>query len=124
MVAAGLSLARLLRQHGRGRDALPILRLAVQEGALDSSAITFAVQLEFAELLAETDQVKEAVEVLEQAFVRTHATGGPEAVLVCRRLADLLQESGNHIQACEVLKHALDLAQFGPSADREGPVAG
>jgi tetratricopeptide (TPR) repeat protein len=114
MVASGLNLARLLRARGRSRDALPVLRLALQEGSSDGGASTFAVQLELAELLADTGQSREAVEVLEQAFVQTHKSFGPEAVLVCRRLADLLQESGNHIQACEVLKHALDLMEFGP----------
>ncbi|MFD0428532.1 tetratricopeptide repeat protein [Streptomyces zhihengii] len=60
-------------------------------------------------MLAETGQIAEAITVLESAFTQVHKAYGPEAVLVCRRLADLLQESGNHIQACEVLKHALDL---------------
>ncbi|MEC3992955.1 caspase family protein [Actinacidiphila sp. DG2A-62] len=117
MVASGLRLARRLRAAGRSRDALPILRLAMREGAGHGGG-TFAVQLELSELLADTGQVKEAVEVLEQAFAQTHTSAGPEAVLVCRRLADLLQESGNHIQACEVLKHALDLMEFGPAAGR------
>ncbi|MBM9509295.1 caspase, EACC1-associated type [Actinacidiphila acididurans] len=119
MLSAGLSLARLLRSAGRSRDALPVLRLVLQEGAPDPGAHTYAVQLELAELLADTGQSREAVEVLEQAFLATHKSFGPEAVLVCRRLADLLQESGNHIQACEVLKHALDLMEYG-SHERAG----
>jgi hypothetical protein len=57
--------------------------------------------------------------VLEQAFLATHKSFGPEPVLVCRRLADLLQESGDHIQACEALKHALDLMEYG-SRERAG----
>ncbi|WP_328461543.1 caspase family protein [Streptomyces sp. NBC_00448] len=114
MLAAGLNLARLLRSVGRSRDALPVLRLALQEGAPGTGANNFAVQLELAELLADTGRSREAVEVLEQAFMETHKSFGPEAVQVCRRLADLLQESGNHIQACEVLKHALDLTELGP----------
>ena len=114
MVSAGLNLARLLRASGRSRDALPVLRLALQERAPDGEPNTFAVQLELAEFLADTGQSREAIEVLEQAFLQTHKSFGPEGILVCRRLADLLQESGNHIQACEVLKHALDLMEFGP----------
>ncbi|MYT25543.1 hypothetical protein GTW69_35650, partial [Streptomyces sp. SID7760] len=47
---------------------------------------------------------------------QVHRFYGPEAVQVCRRLASLLQESGNHIQACEVLEHALDLLQDGSRA--------
>ncbi|MDT0342431.1 caspase, EACC1-associated type [Streptomyces litchfieldiae] len=112
MVVAGLGLARLLRSAGRNRDAVPVLRLAAEEqtpGAEGND--TFAVQLELAEALAEAGRLREAIAVLEQAFHRTREMYGPEAVLVCRRLADLLQESGNHIQACEVLKHALDLTQ-------------
>lgn len=111
MVASGLSLARLLRARGLGRDALPVLRLALQEQLPGSGDSTFAVQLELSELLAESGQTREAVEVLEQAFHQTHKTVGPESIQVCRRLAELLQESGNHIQACEVLKHALDLLE-------------
>ena len=80
----------------------------------DGGANNFAVQLELGELLADTGQTREAVEALEQAFLETRKSFGPEAVLVCSRLADLLQESGNHIQACEVLKHALDLMETGP----------
>ncbi|MFF3750332.1 caspase family protein [Streptomyces sp. NPDC002018] len=113
MVAAGLKLARLLRSQGRNRDALPVLRLALEEQAPEGESNTFAVQLELSEVLADAGQMREAIEVLEQAFHQTHKTFGPEAVLICRRLADLLQESGNHIQACEVLKHALDLNQHG-----------
>ncbi len=75
-----------------------------------------AVQMELADMLAETGQTGEAIEVLELAFQQAHKIYGPEAVVVCRRLADLLQESGNHIQACEVLKHALDLAENGVRA--------
>lgn len=113
MVVAGLKLARLLRSRGRIRDALPVLRLVLEEQTPDGQGNTFAVQLELSEVLADAGQMREAIEVLEQAFHQTHKTYGPEAVLVCRRLADLLQESGNHLQACEVLKHALDLTQYG-----------
>ncbi|MFJ8886020.1 caspase family protein [Streptomyces sp. NPDC102402] len=113
MVAAGLGLARMLRAAGRGRDALPVLRLALQERVPDGEGSLLAVQLELADILAETGQSGEAIEVLESAFQQAHKIYGPEALLVCRRLADLLQESGNHIQACEVLKHALDLAENG-----------
>ncbi|MFF3644856.1 caspase family protein [Streptomyces sp. NPDC002564] len=113
VVATGLNVARLLRAEGNTRDALPVLRLALQEQVSDGRGELLAVQLELSELLAEADQVREAIEVLELAFQQTHKLYGPEAVLVCRRLADLLQESGNHIQACEVLKHALDIAEHG-----------
>jgi len=116
---AGLNLARLLRSAGRGRDALPVLRLALRESLLDSEGSNLAIQLELSELLADTGNTKEAIEVLEQAFHLTHKNFGPEATLVCRRLADLLQESGNHIQACEVLKHALD--RIDRVADRPSP---
>ncbi|MFD5298202.1 caspase family protein [Streptomyces mutabilis] len=112
LVATGLSLARVLRAEGNTRDALPVLRLALQEQrAGDPHGDLVEVQLELSELLAETGQVREAIEVLELAFQRVHKVYGPEAVLVCRRLADLLQESGNHLQACEVLKHALDISE-------------
>lgn len=111
MVATGLNLARLLRAQGNTRDALPVLRLALQEETPDGLGGRLAVQLELSQMLADTDQVREAIEVLEAAFQHVHQVYGPEALLVCRRLADLLQESGNHIQACEVLKHALDLAE-------------
>ncbi|MFJ9029888.1 caspase family protein [Streptomyces sp. NPDC102274] len=110
MVASGLGLARMLRAAGRSRDALPVLRLALQERVPDGEGSLLAVQLELSEMLAETGQIREAIEVLEQAFQQVHKFYGPDALLVCRRLADLLQESGNHIQACEVLKHALELA--------------
>ncbi|CAG7648049.1 Caspase domain-containing protein [Actinacidiphila bryophytorum] len=121
MLGAGLSLARMLRSAGRSRDALPVLRLVLQEGTPEPGAHNFAVQLELAELLADTGQSREAVEVLEQAFLQTRKSFGPEAVLVCRRLADLLQEAGNHIQACEVLKHALDLMEVGSAVAAESP---
>ncbi|MER6995798.1 caspase family protein [Streptomyces sp. NPDC000410] len=111
MVATGLNVARMLRAEGNVRDALPVLRLALQEQGPEGQGGLVAVQLELSEMLAETDQVREAIEVLELAFQHVHKVYRPEAVLVCRRLADLLQESGNHIQACEVLKHALDLAE-------------
>ncbi|MCX5016388.1 caspase family protein [Streptomyces sp. NBC_00555] len=111
MVGTGLALARTLRSAGRTRDALPVLRLALRErfGAGDGDLL--AVQLELADMLAETGQLGEAIGVLEEAFVRVHRFHRPEAVLVCRWLAGLLQESGNHIHACEVLEHALDLIQ-------------
>ncbi|WP_225826429.1 caspase, EACC1-associated type [Streptomyces naphthomycinicus] len=115
-VATGLALARLLRADGNARDALAVLRLALQEQIGGARGDLLAVQLELSELLAETGQVKEAIEVLELAFQQVHKVYGPEAVLVCRRLADLLQESGNHLQACEVLKHALDIAERGGPA--------
>ncbi|MFJ4480295.1 caspase, EACC1-associated type [Streptomyces xanthochromogenes] len=111
LVATGLNIARLLRARGQTRDALPVLRLALQEQTPEGSGSLLAVQLELSEMLAETGQIREALEVLETAFQQVHKVHGPDAVLVCRRLADLLQESGNHIQACEVLKHALDIAQ-------------
>ncbi|OON82124.1 caspase, EACC1-associated type [Streptomyces tsukubensis] len=111
MVAAGLNVARMLRAEGNIRDALPVLRLVLQEQVVDGQGGLLTVQLELSELLAETGQVREAVEVLELAFQQAHKLYGPEAVLVCRRLADLLQESGNHIHACEVLTHALDLME-------------
>ncbi|MEU8029961.1 caspase family protein [Streptomyces sp. NPDC049099] len=116
IVATGLALARLLRATGNTRDALPVLRLALQEQqSAGAQGDLVAVQLELSELLAETGQVREAIEVLELAFHQVHKGYGPEAVLVCRRLAELLQESGNHVQACEVLKHALDISeQAGP----------
>ncbi|MFJ4618812.1 caspase family protein [Streptomyces sp. NPDC088812] len=114
MVSTGLAVARLLRAEGNTRDALPVLRLALQEQqTAGSEGDLLAVQLELSELLSETGQVKEAIEVLELAFHQVHKVYGPEAVLVCRRLADLLQESGNHLQACEVLKHALDISERG-----------
>ncbi|MEK8142420.1 caspase family protein [Streptomyces sp. M10(2022)] len=116
MVVAGLGLARMLRAAGRSRDALPVLRIALQERVPDGQGSLLAVQLELSEVLSEAGQTGEAIEVLEQAFQQVHKIYGPEAVLVCRRLADLLQESGNHIQACEVLKHALDLAENGVRA--------
>lgn len=115
LVATGLALARLLRAHGNARDALAVLRNALQEQIGGARGDLLAVQLELSELLTETGQVREAVEVLELAFQQVHKAYGPEAILVCRRLADLLQESGNHLQACEVLKHALDIAE------RDGP---
>ncbi|MFI6701386.1 caspase family protein [Streptomyces sp. NPDC050509] len=111
MVAAGLGVARMLRAAGRSRDALPVLRLALQEQVPDGERNLLAVQLELSDMLAENGQTREAIEVLEQAFQQVHKIYGPDALLVCRRLADLLQESGNHIQACEVLKHALELAE-------------
>ncbi|MFJ3228749.1 caspase family protein [Streptomyces sp. NPDC086783] len=113
MVATGLAVARALRAAGNSRDALPVLRLALQEQTTHGQGDLLAVQLELSELLAESGQVAEAVEVLELAFQQVHKLYGPEAILVCRRLADLLQESGNHIQACEVLKHALHIAEQG-----------
>ncbi|MFJ4471227.1 caspase family protein [Streptomyces sp. NPDC089424] len=114
IVATGLALARMLRAAGNARDALAVLRLALQEQQTAGAyGDLLAVQLELSELLAETGQVKDAIEVLELAFQRVHKVYGPEAVLVCRRLADLLQESGNHLQACEVLKHALDISERG-----------
>ncbi|MEV6614112.1 tetratricopeptide repeat protein [Streptomyces sp. NPDC051051] len=117
MVSTGLAVARLLRAEGNTRDALPVLRLALQEQrTADAPGDLLAVQLELSELLAETGQVKDAIEVLELAFQQVHKVYGPEAVLVCRRLADLLQESGNHLQACEVLKHALDISERGGHA--------
>ncbi|MFI0091251.1 caspase family protein [Streptomyces bobili] len=116
MVSTGLAVARLLRAEGNTRDALPVLRLALQEQQnAGAQGDLLTVQLELSELLAETGQVKDAIEVLELAFQQVHKVYGPEAVLVCRRLADLLQESGNHLQACEVLKHALDIGE------RDGP---
>ncbi|NEB13655.1 caspase family protein [Streptomyces coelicoflavus] len=112
LVATGLTLARVLRAEGNTRDALPVLRMALQEQQTgDRHGDLVDVQLELSELLAETGQVREAIEVLELAFQRVHRVYGPEAVLVCRRLADLLQESGNHLQACEVLKHALEISE-------------
>ncbi|MER5729337.1 caspase family protein [Streptomyces sp. NPDC002138] len=113
-VATGLKVARMLREEGHPRDALPILRLALQEQPPDGQGTLFAVQLELSELLADTGHLGEATTVLESAFQQLHKAYGPEAVLICRRLADLLQESGNHIEACEVLKHALDIAESGP----------
>ncbi|WP_055698909.1 MULTISPECIES: caspase family protein [Streptomyces] len=118
MVATGLNLARLLRAEGTIKDALPVLRLALEEQSAEGSGELLAVQLELSELLAETGQNKEAIEILESAFQRVHKMYGPEAVLVCRRLAELLQESGNHIEACEVLKHALDIAEHDHAAAR------
>ncbi|USQ87225.1 caspase family protein [Streptomyces phaeoluteigriseus] len=117
MVSTGLAVARLLRAEGNTRDALPVLRLALQEQqTAGAQGDLLTVQLELSELLAETGQVKDAIEVLELAFQQVHKVYGPEAVLVCRRLADLLQESGNHLQACEVLKHALDIGERGGPA--------
>ncbi|GGU03788.1 caspase family protein [Streptomyces violascens] len=118
MVATGLNLARLLRAEGTIKDALPVLRLALEEQTTKGSGELLAVQLELSELLAETGQNKEAIEILESAFQRVHKMYGPEAVLVCRRLAELLQESGNHIEACEVLRHALDIAEHEGAAIR------
>ncbi|OIJ89390.1 caspase, EACC1-associated type [Streptomyces monashensis] len=122
VVATGLALARLLRTHGNARDALAVLRVALQEQTNGARGDLLAVQLELSELLAETGQVKEAIELLEQAFRQVHKVYGPEAVLVCRRLADLLQESGNHLQACEVLKHALDIAEGSGSSPETFPI--
>ncbi|MBJ6618738.1 hypothetical protein [Streptomyces sp. DHE17-7] len=69
LVATGLSLARLLRAEGNTRDALPVLRLALQEQRTgDGRGDLVEVQLELSELLAETGQVREAIEVLELAF--------------------------------------------------------
>ena len=117
MVSTGLAVARLLRAEGNTRDALPVLRLALQEQqTAGAQGDLLTVQLELSELLAETGQFKDAIEVLELAFQQVHKVYGPEAVLVCRRLADLLQESGNHLQACEVLKHALDIGERGGPA--------
>ncbi|MFG3256434.1 caspase family protein [Streptomyces sp. NPDC048172] len=120
-VSTGLRLARLLRAEGRQRDALPVLRLVLQESLPQNEGSTFAVQLELSELLADTGHDREAIEVLEQAYHHTRELHGPEAVLVCRRLAALLQESGNHIQACEVLRHALDLSETGAAAPARVP---
>lgn len=111
MVGTGLALARTLRSAGRTRDALPVLRLALRERSGAGEGDLLAVQFELADMLAETGQLGEAIAVLEEAFVRVHRFYRPEAVLVCRRLAGLLQESGNHLHACEVLDHALDLIQ-------------
>ncbi|WP_051138071.1 caspase domain-containing protein [Streptomyces canus] len=108
MVSSGLQLARLLRTMGRQRDALPILRMIIQAGALDAEGDSITVHLELAELLTETGQDQQAIEILENAFHLTRKRFGPEAVTVCRRLAELLQSAGNHRQACEVLRHALD----------------
>ncbi|MEV7170879.1 caspase family protein [Streptomyces sp. NPDC093224] len=113
MVAAGIGLARSLRAAGRSGDALPVLRLALQERAPDGEGDLLAVQLELSEMLEETGRTREAIEVLEQAFHQVHRFYGPESVQVCRRLAGLLQESGNHIEACVVLEHALDLLEDG-----------
>ncbi|MFJ5710466.1 MULTISPECIES: hypothetical protein [unclassified Streptomyces] len=33
--------------------------------------------------------------------------------MICRRLAELLEAAGNHAQACEVLRHALDTLEGG-----------
>jgi tetratricopeptide (TPR) repeat protein len=110
-----------LRSEGHNRDALPVLRMILDERTTSGEGNdSFAAQLELSDALADAGQLREAIEVLEQAFHRSRHTFGPEAVLVCCRLADLLQESGNHIQACEVLKHALDLAQNG-SVRRPAP---
>ncbi|MEU2395114.1 caspase family protein [Streptomyces sp. NPDC007369] len=111
MVTAGIGLARSLHAVGRSGDALPILRLALQEPAQAGEGDLLAVQLELSEILAETGRTREAIEVLEQAFLQVHRFRGPESVQVCRRLAALLQESGNHIEACAVLEHALDLLE-------------
>ncbi|MEU9164101.1 caspase family protein [Streptomyces sp. NPDC048424] len=111
-VATGLNVARMLRREGNTRDALPVLRFALQEQPPDGQgAALFAVQLELSEMLTETGQLSEATAVLESAFQQLRKAYGPEAVLVCRRLAGLLQESGNHIQACEVLGRALDISE-------------
>ncbi|WP_051794515.1 caspase family protein [Streptomyces sp. NRRL S-87] len=107
-VATGLNIARMLRRQGNTRDALPVLRLALQEQP-EGHTVRFAVQLELSELLTETGHLAEAIAVLESAYQQLHKPYGPEAVLLCRRLADLLQESGNHIQACEVLWRAIDI---------------
>ncbi|MEV8536107.1 caspase family protein [Streptomyces sp. NPDC051211] len=113
LVGAGLALARTLRAAGRTRDALPVLRLALSERSASGAGDLLAVQLELSDMLAETGQLGEAIGVLEEAFVQVHRFYRPEAVQVCRRLAGLLQESGNHIHACEVLEHAMDLIQDG-----------
>ncbi|WP_371614990.1 caspase family protein [Streptomyces sp. NBC_00454] len=116
MAGAGIVLARSLRAAGRSGDALPILRLTLEERAPGGEGDLLAVQLELSEVLSETGRTREAIEVLEQAFAQVHRFYGPEAVQVCRRLAALLQESGNHIEACAVLEHALDLLQDGSRA--------
>lgn len=108
MVSSGLQLARLLRSVGRGRDALPVLRMILQNSVPDADGDTITVHLELAELLTETGQDQQAIQVLESAFHQTHKRFGPEAVTVSRRLSELLQTAGNHSQACEVLRHALD----------------
>ncbi|MEU7554108.1 caspase family protein [Streptomyces sp. NPDC044571] len=116
MVVAGIGLARSLRAAGRSGDALPVLRLALQERMPDGEGDLLAVQLELSDILQETGQTREAIEVLEEAFQQAHRFYGPEAVQVCRRLAALLQESGNHVEACAVLEHALDLLEDGSRA--------
>ncbi|MET9960180.1 caspase family protein [Streptomyces sp. NPDC006326] len=116
MVVAGIGLARSLRAAGRSGDALPVLRLALQERVHDGEGDLLAVQLELSDILQETGQTREAIEVLEEAFQQAHRFYGPEAVQVCRRLAALLQESGNHVEACAVLEHALDLLEDGSRA--------
>ncbi|MET7438422.1 caspase family protein [Streptomyces sp. NPDC005568] len=79
MVATGLAVARALRAAGNSRDALPVLRLALQEQTTHGQGDLLAVQLELSELLAESGQVAEAVEVLELAFQQVHKLYGPEA---------------------------------------------
>ncbi|MEV6583721.1 caspase family protein [Streptomyces sp. NPDC051582] len=116
MVVAGIGLARSLRAAGRSGDALPVLRLALQERMPDGEGDLLAVQVELSDILQETGQTREAIEVLEEAFQQAHRFYGPEAVQVCRRLAALLQESGNHVEACAVLEHALDLLEDGSRA--------
>ncbi|MGW4700696.1 caspase, EACC1-associated type [Streptomyces sp. NPDC004285] len=113
MVSTGLQVARLMRSNGRIRDALPILRMILQEQRGETDGDTYFVQLELAEVLTETGQEREAVEILERAFQQTHKRFGPEAAMICRRLAELLQAAGNHAQACEVLRHALDALEGG-----------
>ncbi|MEV7617863.1 caspase family protein [Streptomyces sp. NPDC089799] len=113
MGGAGLALARRLRAAGRTRDALPVLRLVLNERSAAGAGDLLAVQLELSDMLAETGQLAEAISVLEEAFVQVHRFYRPEAVQVCRWLAGLLQESGNHIHACEVLEHALGLLEDG-----------
>jgi tetratricopeptide (TPR) repeat protein len=108
MRVAGLNLSRRLRAAGRSWDAIPVLRLTLQESQAEGDGSALAAQQELSELLYETGNLGEAVDVLEQAFHHTQAVLSPEAIQVCRRLAGLLQESGNHIQACEVLNHVLD----------------
>ncbi|MEU9998951.1 caspase family protein [Streptomyces sp. NPDC050848] len=119
MISSGLQLARLLRAAGRGRDALPVLRMILQSSVPDADGDSVGVHLELAELLTETGQDQQAIEVLESAFHHTHKRFGPEAVTVCRRLAELLQTAGNHSQACEVLRHALDSVERAAQPPRQ-----
>ncbi|MFD9566679.1 caspase family protein [Streptomyces sp. NPDC059994] len=113
MISSGLQLARLLRSVGRGRDALPVLRMILQNRVPDAEGDAVIVHLELAELLTESGLDDQAIEVLEGAFHLTHKRFGPEALTVCRRLAELLQSAGNHSQACDVLRHALDTLERG-----------